>query len=334
MKLIAETAWHHEGNFSFMKKLLSEIITKTNVDIIKMHVTLDLEEYMDPRHKLYEKLKTMLFSKDQWLELISMVKESDKELMIIPNDSEAIDFVSYYQPEIIELHSVWLNVPNLQNKILKSFNQNTKIVIGVGGCSLEEIKMANEIFIEWNTVIMFGFQNYPTKYEDINILKIRNIQSMFPNNLFGYADHTSWDEPNNELITLMVAANNMSYVEKHVTNVFGQERIDFNAAISIKMINSLSKKINLLKEINGNGLIDLNEGEKSYSLFGPMKMAPLSNYDLNEGHIFSIKDISFKRINETTDLSQVDVINLTGKKLIKKISKNEVFFSSHFFEKE
>ena len=33
MKLIAETAWHHEGNFLFMKKLVSDIINKTNADI-------------------------------------------------------------------------------------------------------------------------------------------------------------------------------------------------------------------------------------------------------------------------------------------------------------
>ena len=32
MKLIAETAWHHEGNFSFMKNLVREIITKANAD--------------------------------------------------------------------------------------------------------------------------------------------------------------------------------------------------------------------------------------------------------------------------------------------------------------
>jgi N,N'-diacetyllegionaminate synthase len=61
MKLIAETAWHHEGDFLFMKKLVSEIATKTNADIIKMHVTLNFDEYMDSKHALYKKLKSMLF---------------------------------------------------------------------------------------------------------------------------------------------------------------------------------------------------------------------------------------------------------------------------------
>ena len=53
-----------------------------------------------------------------------------------------------------------------------------------------------------------------------------------------------------------------------------------------KYLMSLSNKLKLLNKINGNGLIDLNEGEKSYSLYGPMKMAPLSNNDFKEGHVF------------------------------------------------
>ena len=330
MKLIAETAWHHEGNFLFMKKLVTQIVNKSNADIVKMHITLDFDEYMDSKHELYEKLKPMLFNKNQWHELISIVKGSGKELMLLANDTAAIEFVSKYKPEYIELHSLWLNVPNLQNKILKEFNDETNVVIGVGGCTIEEIDKVIKFFEKRKIIIMFGFQNYPTKYEDVNISKIRKIQSLFPNHQYGYADHSGWDEPNNELITLLVAANNMSFVEKHVTNVFGHDRVDFSAAISFEMFNSLSNKIKLLNQINGNGLTDLNDGEKSYSLYGPMKMAAISNSDLKVGHILSINDVSFKRINEKTDLSQVDILNLVGKSLMKNISKNEILKSNHF----
>ena len=81
MKLIAETAWHHEGDFLFMKNLINKIITDTDADIIKMHVTINFDDYMKSNHDLYENLKSMLFTKDQWEELINMVKNSDKELM-------------------------------------------------------------------------------------------------------------------------------------------------------------------------------------------------------------------------------------------------------------
>lgn len=331
MKLIAETAWHHEGDFKFMQNLISDILTKTKADIIKLHITLNLDEYMDSKHQLYSKLKSMLFTQDQWEEIILMVKRYNKEVMIIANDSKAIKFVSNFQPDYIELHSVWLNVPHLTNQILKYIRPETKIIIGIGGCTLQEIQNALNNFNNREVVLMFGFQNYPTKYEDINLLKIKRIQSLFPNNNFGYADHTAWDEPNNELITLLVAENKMSYLEKHVTNVFGQNRIDYNAAISIEMLNSLYQKIKLIKQIESNGSMELNSAEKSYSIYGPMKMAALAKVDIKKGHILSFNDISFKRTKEETDLSQIEIINLVGKPFYKKVSKNEIINSSHFF---
>lgn len=330
MKLIAETAWHHEGDFSFMKNLVSDIITKTNTDIVKMHITLNFDEYMSENHNSYKILKPMLFNKSQWNELISMVKTSNKELMLLLNDTAAIQFAADYKPEYVELHSVCLNVPNLQSEILKNFDTKTKIIIGIGGCNLYEIDNAINVFKDRKTILMFGFQNYPTKYEHINLAKIKKIQSMYPSKCFGYADHTAWNDENNELITLMVASNNMSFVEKHITNVYGQERIDYSAAISLDMFNSFSNKIKLLYQISGNGSLELNDAEKAYSFYGPMKMAALVKTDLKEGHIFSLKDFFFKRTKEQTDLSQIDIINLIGKPLTKKISKNDILNSSHF----
>jgi N,N'-diacetyllegionaminate synthase len=46
IKLIAETAWHHEGDFIFMKDLVARICENSNADVVKFHITLDLDEYM------------------------------------------------------------------------------------------------------------------------------------------------------------------------------------------------------------------------------------------------------------------------------------------------
>ena len=75
-------------------------------------------------------------------------------------------------------------------------------------------------------------------------------------------------------------------------------------------INKFRNKIKLLHQISGNGSLELNDAEKAYSFYGPMKMAALVKTDLIEGHILSLKDFSFKRTKEQTDLSQVDIINL------------------------
>jgi len=177
---------------------------------------------------------------------------------------------------------------------------------------------------------MFGFQNYPTKYADVNLKKIRKIQSLYSNKKYGYADHTAWNEQNNELITLLVSANGMSYIEKHVTIEYGKERCDYSAAISIDMFESLAAKVKLLDSLNGDGSVLLNEGEQQYSKYGPMKMAGIAVRDLKKGEIVSVDDINFCRTSQLTDISQIELLDNIKNPLQKDVKINETFYHNHF----
>lgn len=332
-KIIAETAWHHEGDFTFMKNLVTKICKESDVDIVKFHITLDLDEYMNKDHDAYEMLKSWMLSESNWEELIYIVRENKKELMLLLNDTMAVEFSKKYSPEMIELHSVTLNVPRLQDSVLKNISDKTKIVIGVGGCSLREIEEAVNFFHSREIVLMFGFQNYPTKYEDVNLLKIRKIQQLFQGLTFGYADHTAWNEENNNLITLLVSSNGMDYVEKHITTEYGRERCDYSAAISIEQLNQLHKDLVLLNKLSGDGSMGLNEAEKKYSSYGPMKMAAIASRSLFEGDNLSEDDFYFTRTSQVSDISQIDILQFIGNKLTSNINANKVILSKHVEKK-
>jgi N,N'-diacetyllegionaminate synthase len=329
IKLIAETAWHHEGDFNFMKDLVTKICENSHAEIVKFHITLDLDEYMSKDHEAYETLKSWMLSESDWEELIYIVRKNNKELMLLLNDTKAVEFSKKYNPEMVELHSVSLNVPRLQDAVIKNISKNTKIVIGVGGCSLSEIEEAVKFFHSREIVLMFGFQNYPTKFEDVNLLKIRKIQELYQGLMFGYADHTAWNENNNDLITLMVSANGMDYIEKHVTTEYGKKRCDFSAAISIDQFKKLHKEVELLSKLYGNGDVALNKAEKEYSSYGPMKMAAITRHNLFEGDVLSQNDLHFTRTSQVSDLSQVDILKVIGAKLTSNIKANQVVLSKH-----
>lgn len=328
-KLIAETAWHHEGDFIFMKDLVTQICENSNADIVKFHITLDLDEYMSEDHEAYETLKAWMLSEAEWEVLIEIVRKNNKELMLLLNDKKAIKFAKKFNPELVELHSVSMNVPRLQTSILDNISKKTKIVIGVGGCTVEEVENAINFFQEREIVLMFGFQNYPTKYKDVNLSKIRRIQNLFKDLIFGYADHTAWNEENNELITLLVSSNNMHFIEKHVTTEYGRERCDYSAAISINQLNSLLEKVSLLNKLSGDGFMGLNDAEKSYSLYGPMKMAAIAIHNINKGDKLTINDIHFCRTSQVTDMSQVNLLEVIGSNLAKDIKANQVILLEH-----
>jgi len=333
IQIIAETAWHHEGDFDFMCNLVRDICRKTYADYVKLHITLDLDEYMSIDHKNYQMQRPWMFNENEWEQIISIVRSHGKKIMLLLNDTQAIKFAAKHTPEAVELHSVCLNVPRLQKAVLKYINNKSTMIIGVGGSTLEEVDQAVNFFATRRTVLMFGFQNYPTKYENVNLGKIRKIQALYPGKKFGYADHTSWNEDNNELITLLVSANGMDFIEKHVTTDYGKERCDYSAAISIEQLNKLYKKIELLEILYGDGSTLLNTAEEDYSKYGPMKMAAIAKQDLVKGSKLRMDDVHFCRTSQSTGISQIDLIKIIGNKLVEDVKINQVIDWNHIRER-
>ena len=96
------------------------------------------------------------------------------------------------------------------------------------------------------------------------------------------------------------------------------------------MFNSLANKVNLLNSIAGDGSILLNEGEQQYSKYGPMKMAGVANKSLKKGEIVSLEDINFRRTSQTTDISQIELLENIKNPLQKKYRGQYTIFLDSF----
>jgi N,N'-diacetyllegionaminate synthase len=322
MRLIAETAWHHDGDFEFLRNLVQSICENTACEFIKYHVTLDVDEYMHTDHPGYEWAKERMFSKEQWTEIFDLTTKSGKKLMLLFNDQRSVEFGMSFDPELVEIHSVCLNDVKLLES-LKSLisGKQTQVVLGVGGTDLYEIEHAMNFLDHKHLVMMHGFQNYPTQYQDINFSKIRKIMSLYPSVSHGYADHTAWNHENNVFITLMGAAQGMEYIEKHVTIQPGEGRTDWQAAVTMDVFLEVQEKMKVLAMANGDGYLKMNKGEEAYSTFGAMKKAAVLNKDVKKGATFSMSDIDFKRTGQSSNVSQVDVIKSEGLRFSKDISQ-------------
>lgn len=331
MKLIAETAFHHDGDFEFASNLIDNIV-QSSADVIKIHILLDLDKYMDNTHSAYEFLKERTFTKAQWSILLDKIKQSSKELMVLLNDVDAVELVADFDPALIEVHSVALNNSKLLKKMNDTFSNDTKVVLGVGGSTLYEIENAASQFLNKDIILMFGFQNYPTKYEDVNFKKMRRIMNAFPEYEYGYADHTAWDLKENVLITLMGAAQGVSYVEKHVTTHYGEQRTDYSAAVTFEMLDEIKKGLEILEKCNGNGQLALNYGEKSYCVPGAMKQVAKLNQDVDVGEVFQLDMVNFLRSGAKNGMAQIDIWEAQGKPLTKSVKAGEILTYAHFEE--
>jgi N,N'-diacetyllegionaminate synthase len=325
MKLIAETAWHHEGDIDFLVDL-AEKIKLSKADIAKFHLLLDLDEYIDKSHKLYEGYNKWKISKENWEKVLNIFKP--EELMLLCNDTKAIEFACTFNPKIIELHAVCMTDLNLLDYLKANKPKNTKIALGISGNTIEEIDFALNYLNTNDIILMYGFQNYPTKFEEINFNRLKKIMQFYPNLEFGYADHCGYNEDFNELITLTGASLGVNYIEKHVTSQFGIARLDYEATINFEMLDNLHNKMEIISKSLGSGSLNLSEGEKNYSRVGILKKAPILKQDISKDDILTKELLEYKRIKTDLNYSPFEIINKFGMKFNKNLSKGDLVLVS------
>jgi N,N'-diacetyllegionaminate synthase len=64
-----------------------------------------------------------------------------------------------------------------------------------------------------------------------------------------------------------------------------------------------------------------------------MKKAAVLTSSMSKGKIFTLNKIKFIRTKEISDMSQLDVINSVGKKILKDLKNGTVLMSNYFSEK-
>lgn len=311
---IAETAFHHEGNLEFLNTLVNDIC---NLDIqaVKFHLLSDLNDYIIESHPANSVLKDLLFTFEDWREIFDLVKARGKDIVLLCNDLLSLKFANEiqgrYPISAVELHSTGLNDYYLLKEVT---NFNKTIILGVGGSTFDEIQYAID-FLSKNgksdILLMHGFQNYPTSYEDINFKRIDFLKEAFHLPI-GYADHTDPLDEKNEIISILPIMNGVNVFEKHITNVFGEKRIDSQAAITLDQMNQIIDLGNSIYKTFGKSSMDYSLAELNYGNTGPMKKAMVARKNIKAGEVIKEEHIAFKRTESSSPLLQKDFNKIVG----------------------
>lgn len=323
---IAETAFHHEGDDIFLKKLIQDI-AGLEIQAIKFHLLFDVEDYMVASHVAVPKLKEISIPKEKWASIFQLVASKEKEIITLTNDLKSLQYINSIQDQFpivaIELHATGLNDVFLLEEATKFKNT---IILGTGGSTFDEIQFAIDFLKQKgkeDILLMHGFQNYPTSYEDINFKRIQLLQAAFQLPI-GYADHTDPKDEKNAWISVLPAMIGVKVFEKHVTNVPEEKRIDAQAAISLQGMADVINTATILSKSLGTQTMEFSPAELKYGDTGPMKKAVVAKHDLEAGHIISLDDIAFKRTEISSPLKQKDMLALIGLKCSKPIKKDEI----------
>lgn len=322
--IIAETAYNHEGDIQYLYKMIDEI-ADVGLSAVKFHLLLNPNSYMQENHPLMSEIKKWIFKQEQWNAIIDHTREKQLEIIALCDDVESLEFINTENKDIfgVEIHASGLNDLFLLEEAAKF---KGVVILGIGGSSIDEIHYAVN-FLKNNKktdiILIYGFQNYPTKYADINLSKMLKIRDLF-NLPIGYADHTAFDDQNNESISIMAATMGFNILEKHYTLHPGEKRIDYHAAVGKEQMEKIKELIKVAMTAYGDGDIAMSEPERAYGNIGPMKKAIIAKRDIRRGERLSLDNLWFKRTREESTVKQNQFLQLVGCKAKKDIKKDDI----------
>ncbi|PHS31923.1 MAG: hypothetical protein COA82_09675 [Alkaliphilus sp.] len=299
--LIAETAYTFEGDKNYLLEQTKTLPKEVNA--IKYHMLYNLDEYMVGEHSAYELISSWLLSERDWVETLTCAKGKNLDTLVLVDDKKSVEFCekNYELIDAIEIHAACVNDIYLLEKAIGFAKKHNKVfVIGISGFEIQELSDIVDYIREKkikDVLLMYGFQNFPTKIDEIKLKKIPALKRMFEFAV-GYADHTVHSDPIKEHLINTALSLGANIQEVHYVIKEGEERTDYITGLDHKSLKRI--KDNLEKTSKAIGKIDfrLNEGEKKYLSF---RKVPVYTKSFKKGHILKKGDIVFKRIEKAKE---------------------------------
>ncbi|MCK5564037.1 MAG: N-acetylneuraminate synthase family protein [Planctomycetes bacterium] len=322
--IIGETAYNHEGDIDYLYRMIDEI-AEVGLNAVKFHLLLNPESYMQKTHPAIPEIKKWIFDENQWDAIIDHSNKKGLDVIALCDDVESLEYINKSKLDVyaVELHATGLNDYFLLEAAVE-FGET--IILGVGGSTIGEIEYAIE-FLKTrqkdDIVLIYGFQDYPTDYAKINLSKMLKIAALFDLPV-GYADHTAFNDPNNEVVSVMAAMMGFNILEKHYTPDFGAKRIDHHAAVGKEQMIKIKGLMELALTVHGSGGMKMSKAELEYGNTGPMKKAIVARKDIKKGQKLSPDDLWFKRTEQQSPIRQSQFLQLIGLEVIRDIDEDEI----------
>lgn len=287
--VIAEIANSHDGKLELAKKL-TDAAAEAGADIIKYQI-FRTDELLEPNHEKYDVFKKLEMSPKKWKTLINYAKNKKIKVFVDIFGVKSANLASRLSVDGFKIHSTDITNPSILN-----FCANVKkpILLSTAGCFEHEIKNALMIIqkLPKEIILMHGFQGYPTKINDLNLLKITKLLKQY-NLPVGLMDHISGNSEMAKIIPLLGISLGAIVVEKHLTLNRSEKGTDYYSSLNPNEFKELVSLIRKTERSLGLGSSELLPNEKKYRL--EHKKNPVSKKTIRKGTTLYHNLFEYKR---------------------------------------
>ena len=300
MKIVAEVANSHAGDFEYLDRLVEEV-AKHGFRYIKFQIY-SAEELLHSKHPRFDHFRSQTFGLEKWRMITLKARALGLEPMA---DIFGLDSLRVSQELGINL----LKIPSANRIFSSKFEEalrETKlneILFSTTGLTFYEItrKLQSLKCIldrDIPVTIIHGHQEFPTPVENTNIEYLRKLFTKFENSVsIGFADHTQPDRDGIYSACLVAMGAGASYFEKHVSLEREITKVDFQSSLQPYQfelfVNTLEQSKSLMNPNTESELI----GIKSY--LASMRKYPVLKSSIPPGNQINVEDFDYLRIENS-----------------------------------
>jgi N,N'-diacetyllegionaminate synthase len=299
--IIAEAGVNHNGSIELAKKMI-EVAAQAGVDAVKFQSfkTENLVTKTAVKAE-YQKISTSS-SESQFLMLKKFELDIDGhkilkdhctkngvEFLSSPFDLDSIDLLNKLGLNLFKIPSGEINNVPFIRKIAAL---NKKVIFSTGMSTLGEIEFALGLLIEGGTLkenitVLHCNTEYPTPFEDVNLLAMQTIKDAFKVNV-GYSDHTTGIE-----VPIAAIALGAQIIEKHFTLDKEMKGPDHKASLCPNELRTMVNALRNIEKTLGSGVKSPSKSELKNKDIARKSIVAACN--IKRGEIFSEKNLTVKR---------------------------------------
>lgn len=329
--VVAEMAWSHDGQ----KELAHDIVrgaAEAGADCLSIHIT-NMEAYMVPHYgsgegrvsngkdatKIFRYLSDVNIRDEWWPEIVADARMRKLAIAIMANDLPSLELSRRLGPEMYVLSAACF----VEESFVRAVAREKKpVLLRVGGATLGEMEQV----LGWlrdeglqDYVLLFGQQNYPTKIENTDLLKLRTLRDVF-DSLVGLADHIDADDPVATQIPFMALPLGACVIEKHLTHDRSKKGEDFESALNPDELADFIVRLRKAEQALGDPYFHaMSESQRKYRLISRKRI--VAARPVKAGTRLSDGDITCKRADEGEYPDRLPMI--VGRTVLRDLEPNE-----------
>jgi N,N'-diacetyllegionaminate synthase len=325
--IIAEAGVNHNADITIAKRMI-EVAYDCGADVVKFQTAVpELVMTINAPKADYQKNTTESFeSQLDMAKKLHLPLETYKELKEYADRvgikflSTAFDFNSL--KVLTELNMEYIKIPSGEITNLPYLRKigglKKKIILSTGMSDLGEIEDALEILVsagtsKENITVLQCNTEYPTPYEDVNLLAMITIRNAF-GVAIGYSDHTLGIE-----VPIAAVALGARVIEKHFTLNRNMEGPDHKASLEPDELKQMVIAIRNVEMAMGSGIKRPSLSEKKNIIVA--RKSIVAARDIHTGEVFTEENIAVKRPGNGISPIMWDII--VGKKATKNFKEDE-----------